>query len=565
MLPRLNHRAGHYALLLTAGAWLFLVNLGGPALWDIDEGRNATAALEMRESGDWIKPTFNGQLRSHKPALLYWLQAAAYEWFGVNEFAARLPSALAALATLLLVYELGRRMFNAATGLCGGLVLGSSALFCASAHFANPDALLVAFTAATLLLSWLGLEKGHVHRRWLLLAGPAAGCAVLAKGPVGVALPLAVVGVYLLWSGGWRLLRHRVWWQMSLLCGVVALPWYILVTVETRREFLADFLLTHNLDRALSPMEDHRGPPYYYLVVLLFGLMPWSVFLGSAAWYGAWSALWSPWRRLRGAWESARDAEAGEPQRVDAYRFLWCWVAVYLVLFSAAATKLPNYILPVYPPCALLVARFLDRWRRGALQVPRWLQPTSAALLVLVGAGTVAGLLVAGGAVAVPGLRTWPGLDTWAALGLAPLIGGVAAAWCLRQGRRAAFVGVVAAAALTFIGGLAAGGSTALNSYRAPRPLVQEAQALRRAEEVRVGCYQLEHLPSLNFYVQRHVKYHENEQEVVTFLDSPHRCYLFLPREDWQRLEGQIRVPYRVLASHREMYRSGEVVVVTNR
>src|SRR5579862_756970 len=118
-----NHRLGHYAALLAAGTLLFLVNLGAPALWDIDEGRNATAALEMSESGNWIVPMFNGQLRSHKPALLYWLQVASYHAFGVNEFAARLPSALAALLTVLLVYELGRHMFNAATGLLAGLIL----------------------------------------------------------------------------------------------------------------------------------------------------------------------------------------------------------------------------------------------------------------------------------------------------------------------------------------------------------------------------------------------------------------------------------------------------------
>ena len=150
MFQRFDHRLGHYALLLAAGGCLFLVNLGGPALWDIDEGRNATAALEMHESGNWVVPTFNGKLRSHKPVLLYWLQAAAYAVFGVNEFAARLPSALAALATVLLVYELGRRMFRPSTGLLAGLALASSVLFCASAHFANPDALLLTFTTATL-------------------------------------------------------------------------------------------------------------------------------------------------------------------------------------------------------------------------------------------------------------------------------------------------------------------------------------------------------------------------------------------------------------------------------
>src|SRR5262245_2930852 len=149
MFQRLNHRLGHYALLLLIGAAMFLVNLGGPSLWDIDEGNNAEAAREMRERDNWVIPTFNYQLRVDKPALLYWLQIAAYEQFGVNEFSARLPSALAALLAVLFTYELGRRMFGAVTGLLGGLVLATAVTFSAAAHFANPDALLNASTLLT--------------------------------------------------------------------------------------------------------------------------------------------------------------------------------------------------------------------------------------------------------------------------------------------------------------------------------------------------------------------------------------------------------------------------------
>src|SRR5262245_51295217 len=146
MLRRLDHRVGHYLLLLTVAAATCCPNLGAPSLWDIDEGHNAEAAREMLASGNWIVPTFNFELRVDKPALLYWLQIAAYQTFGVNEFAARLPSALSGLLAVLLAYELGRAMFGAATGLLTGLVLASTILFAAAAHFANPDALLTACT-----------------------------------------------------------------------------------------------------------------------------------------------------------------------------------------------------------------------------------------------------------------------------------------------------------------------------------------------------------------------------------------------------------------------------------
>src|SRR5262249_35672002 len=156
-------------LLTIAWAALCLVNLGKPSLWDIDEGNNAQCAREMYEANDWIVPTFNYAYRIDKPALLYWLQMSGYHLFGVNEFAARLPSALAALGTILLLYELGRRMFGAGAGLLAGLILASTTLFCGAAHFANPDALLCFCTLLCLYFFWWCYESGSDH--WLALCG----------------------------------------------------------------------------------------------------------------------------------------------------------------------------------------------------------------------------------------------------------------------------------------------------------------------------------------------------------------------------------------------------------
>jgi 4-amino-4-deoxy-L-arabinose transferase-like glycosyltransferase len=312
MFHRLNHRLGHYLLLLAAGAALTLPNLGAPSLWDIDEGHNAEAAREMLDSGNWLVPTFNYQLRDHKPPLLYWLQIAAYQWFGVNEFAARLPSALAAVAAVLLTYELGRRMFGRAVGLLAGLILASAGMFCAAAHFANPDSLLNALTLATFFIFWRSISRSApwggmlsrprqqtgdsataetgresmapkkeevvYGRGWFIPAATIMGLAVLTKGPVGILLPVAVIGLFLLWSGRLTLLLNY-----RLLLGVltfilVALPWYAWISAETKGEFTRGFFLTHNFSRFLNPMENHRGPIYYYLVALLLGFVPWSPF-----------------------------------------------------------------------------------------------------------------------------------------------------------------------------------------------------------------------------------------------------------------------------------------------
>ena len=273
--------------------------------------------------------------------------------------------------------------------------------------------------------------------------------------------------------------------------------------------------MTHNLERALNPQESHSGPSWYYLAVLALGLLPWSAFLGSAIWYAiAASGLRTiPLTPTR---------TTSEPENSAAYRLLWCWIAVYLLAFTLAATKLPNYILPVFPPFALFIARFLDRWRRGELEVPAFVQPTSLATLAITGLGMIVGLLIVSGAIDVGLLhgRSWPGLEPWSALGLVPLAAAIAGGWCLYRGRRTTFVCVMLFAALGFLAPLAAAGSVALNNYRAPRPLVEQAGAFQRDAEIRIGCYQLEFLPSLNFYVQRNVQHYQSDQDVLEFLAS---------------------------------------------
>jgi 4-amino-4-deoxy-L-arabinose transferase-like glycosyltransferase len=527
--------------LLAVTAATCLPNLGGPSLWDIDEGHNAEAARLMLVSGDWVVPKFNGDLRVDKPALLYWLQLAAYKTFGVGEFAARLPSAFAALLAVLCVYELGRSMFGAATGLLAGVILASMAMFCAAAHFANPDALLTALTLLTLLFFWRGYAAGG--RAWFFPAGAAAGLAVLAKGPVGLVLPAAVVGAFLLWSRQLGRLWDRRLLGGLLVFALVALPWYALVGSETKADFLRGFFLKHNVGRFLSPMENHRGPAWYYLAVVLVGTAPWSAFLGLAGWSVA-----RDWR--------------GEDRPV--FRFLLTWAGVYLVFFSLASTKLPNYVLPIYPAVALLVARFLHRWRTGEAEVPSWALGLGVGCLALVGVGVVAGLSVAGGAIEVEKLRgrSLPGLEKWAVLGALPVLAAGAGWWLVRRQRRAEMVYAVAAASVLFVAALAAGAAEAVDRFKAPRPLVTEAGACQTGREVRVGCYAY-YQPNLVFYCRREVQRFTELREARDFLDGPLEAYLFVPAAVWEGVAD--RSTYRIVGRHRDLYRSCEVVVVTNR
>lgn len=574
MFRRFDHRGGHCILLIGVAAALFLCRLGTPGLWDIDEGNNAECSREMLDSGDWVVPTFNYQLRVDKPALLYWLQIGAYRLFGVGAFAARLPSVVAAVVTVLLTYELGRRMFGPAAGLLAGVILAASVMFCASAHFANPDALLNTFTALTLLIFWLGiapsprpgsatagqtspLSSPHGRsRNWFVPAGVSAALAVLAKGPVGLVLPGAVMVLFLLWCRRWRLLLDRRFLWGALAFVLIALPWYAWVAAETKASFLRGFILTHNVGRFLSPMENHQGPVYYYLVVLLVGYAPWSPFIGLTS-----------WAALKQAW-NLPGADAADPaaeRRALACRLLLCWVGVYLAFFSLSGTKLPNYILPLYVPLALLTADVLDRWRRGDLVLPGWVMHVGLACLVVVGVVTAFGLLVTGGAIEAPFIRGryLPGLAAWAGLGLIPVLAAVAGWWCVRRQGRTAFVAAVAVGAVLFVGGLAAEGGTAWDAQRAPRTLALAIVTDQAEPEIRVGCYEY-FQPSLVFYCRREVQQLADERAALTFLRYPLPVYLLLPASTWDVLQTRVRGPHRLLARHRDVYRGWDVVVVTN-
>jgi 4-amino-4-deoxy-L-arabinose transferase-like glycosyltransferase len=284
-----------------------------------------------------------------------------------------------------------------------------------------------------------------------------------------------------------------------MLAGVlVALPWYVAVAAETKGEFLREFFLRHNAGRFGATMEGHGGPWFYYPICLIVGLAPWSVFLGPTI-----------------AYALGRRARADNTHRTDTkesvtlapgYRFLWCWIAVYVLFFSASATKLPNYVLPVYPPLAVLTARFLDRWRLHAISPPGWLMNVSLACLTLVGIAVSAGLAFAGGWLDVPFLRgrQLPGLEAWAFVGIIPVVGAGIGWWCVRQKHRHGLIACMAATAALFVGVLAAGGAVAVDGHKAARPLASLLPPDRNEREIRIGCYGY-YQPSLVFYSRREV------------------------------------------------------------
>jgi 4-amino-4-deoxy-L-arabinose transferase-like glycosyltransferase len=353
------------ALLLALVAGLLLFRLGAVPLLGPDEPRYARVAVEMYRAGEWIRPTLQGRPWLEKPALYYWLAGAAFRALGETEAAARAP---AVLATLLLVGAtalVGARLYGGPAGLHAGFICGTSLLTFAYGRAASMDMLLAAGVTVAVGLGGLRL-LGIAGRLAWPAAAAFAGLATLAKGPLGLLLPLLVVLACVLVTREWRQLRGLLspWTVAAFL--LVAAPWYVAIWRDQGRAFIDVFLLDHNLQRFTSTVHRHPGPFFYYAPVLILGLFPWS-----------------------GLLLPALGSLCPRADRRDL--FLLLWLALPLAFFSAAGSKLPGYILPCVPPLALLMGRAADRLVGHSLETPRGTGPRAAGVLTLI-LGIVAAL-----------------------------------------------------------------------------------------------------------------------------------------------------------------------------
>jgi 4-amino-4-deoxy-L-arabinose transferase-like glycosyltransferase len=339
MPPVFQNRASFSLLaLLTIAGLLFFTGLGSRALWDIDEGMHSAMAKEMVRTGDWVTPMLNGEPFLDKPALVNWLGAASITVFGRNEFAARLPGAIMGLGCVLLTFLLGRRMFDHKTGFLAGLILATSLLFLLHTRAVVYDVVLTFFTTLSLLSFYFGCEAEDPRKQRFsfLLFYVAVALAVLTKGPLGVVLPGMVIVPYIALTRRWRILRVMQLHWGTLIFLAIVVPWYVRMSQENP-EFLSHFFLGQNVGYFTSPDSRHPRPVYYYVPVLLVALFPWGILVPQA---------------LVRAF--------GRVKQNQALLYLLLWTGVIFIFFSAAVSKLPLYLLPIFPAMAILLARL---WR----------------------------------------------------------------------------------------------------------------------------------------------------------------------------------------------------------
>jgi 4-amino-4-deoxy-L-arabinose transferase-like glycosyltransferase len=325
-------------LLLLAG---WFGTLGLRALFIPDEGRYAEIPREMLATGDWVTPRLNDLKYFEKPPLQYWLTALSFRVFGESEWTARLPSALLGFLALLMVGYCGHRLWNRRTGVLAVAILGSACAYYLGGQYLTLDMTLTACLTLALCSFLLAqVQAVDRHRQaWMAGAWAAAALAVLAKGLVGVVLPAMSFLAYI------ALCRDtRLWARLNPVVGMlvfllIAAPWFVVVQLRNP-EFFEFFFIREHFQRFAEAGHHRPGPWWYYLPIVVVGMMPWTPTL---------------------AVECVRQWKA-RPTRGGAFSPAWfcaVWTGVIVVFFSVSHSKLPAYILPAFPAIALLLARRL--------------------------------------------------------------------------------------------------------------------------------------------------------------------------------------------------------------
>jgi 4-amino-4-deoxy-L-arabinose transferase-like glycosyltransferase len=491
--------------LLIGFCIVWFYTLGGRTLVPTDEGRYAEMAREMVATGDWITPRLNAIKYFEKPPLQVWMTAIAFKLFGLGEWQARLWTGLCGLFGILLTAHTGSRLFNERVGIMAGAVLGSSLLWAALGHINTLDMGLsgmMALALCGLLLAQRHDASPQEQRNWMLVCWAGMALAVLSKGLIGVVLPGAVLVLYTVLSRDWK-----IWTRLHLGLGLlvffaITVPWFVLVWLKNP-EHPYFFFIHEHFQRFTTKVHHREGPWYYFIPILLLGILPW---LGSF-----FQSLWH-----------ARDTETSgfKPKTM-----MLVWAGFIFFFFSISHSKLPSYILPIFPALALLLASYLESASRKT-----WLM--TSGLMAIVG---VAGLAAASRLSSMTSdpieMPLYQAAQPWViAASVVMLIGAfIVVLWSRRENPDLPLRATLALGIAGFLAGqLLMIGSEPYGRYRSGAPLVPaiEAELTPSTKLYAVGLYD----QTLPFYLRRTMTLVAHADELEFGLEQEPQ--LWLPTRD---------------------------------
>jgi len=434
--------------------------------------------------------------------------SASFVVLGFTELAARLPAAVLGTACVLTTYWLGAAMFNRRVGLAGGVILATSLEYVLLCRVVVHDIALTLSMTLALLFMWLALQNPSRRRTHLLLFYTSAGLAVLAKGPLGLVLLAPILGVFLLLSGRLGFIREMGLVWGALIVAAVSATWYVPM-MWRNPDYAPYFFIEHNLMNFVSSEPRHPEPFHFYLPILAGGLFPWSFFLPAA---------------LVRAWHQRHDGHRA------ARLFLLVWLAVVVLFFSAASSKLPTYVLPLFPAAALLVALAWDRTLQSRAVPDRGITVSLLALAVF-GLAGLAYFLATG----LASLQSRYEIEATAAITpvVALAIGLTSAALLHLWGRSRAGFATVAGTVLVLIGTFHTLVVPAINPFRTSRDLAVTMDALVAPGEPLVFFQGLR--DSALFYTDRRASLVWKLEPMLELLLRDGDLYYVTSQEFWQR------------------------------
>src|ERR1035437_3513797 len=349
VMSRISNRQFWWLLIVVAVIWF--ANLEYRTLIKPDEGRYAEIPREMVVSGDWVTPRLNDLKYFEKPPLQYWATATAYTVFGQHQWTSRLWAGLTGFAGLLLIWFAGFRLFGREAAGYAALLLGSSMLYVLMGHINTLDMGVTFFISLGIFALLLGQAETNIERQrnWMLLAWAGMALAVLSKGLMGIILPGTAVFIYCMVQRDFTVLKRMHWLSGMAVFLLITGPWFYLV-MQANPEFFDRFFIYEHYTRFTTKDLGRYQPWYYFVPILLAGVLPWTALMFD-----------SMFRTAFGGKDLSRVASAGKP--FDPAHFLLVWVVFIYVFFSISGSKLPSYLLPMFPALALLMGRRLASMR----------------------------------------------------------------------------------------------------------------------------------------------------------------------------------------------------------
>ncbi len=371
-------------------ALLALSELGTRRLADPDEGRYSEISREMAQSNDFVTPRLNGLKYFEKPPMQYWATAIAFKMFGESEFSARLYTFLSALGCIFIIGYTGGRLYGNDTGISAALALVSSWYFTAFTQIVTLDTGLTFWMTLGVcgFLIAQSIANDASRRRWMLIAWAGMAGAVLSKGLIGIVFPSAAIFFYCLTHRDWRLLTRLEWFYGLAIFFAITVPWHVMVSIENP-EFPHFYFVHEHFERFFTTVHRREAPWWTFIAITFLGLMPWGLALFPAALNG--------WRN------TALRIGKSDGSTFAPLRFVLIFSAFVLFFFSISSSKLPGYILPIFPVLALLIGAYL---KDAACKSLAWLMlPTI--ILALGGAYATWKSFPATGSMMIAGLLIW--------------------------------------------------------------------------------------------------------------------------------------------------------------